>query len=297
MKVAFFGLGIMGNLMARNVARAGHALTVWNRTRAKADTLAAELAECSVRSAPTPADAARDAEAAITMLADPAALKAVVAGPDGIFATLGKGALLCDMSTVDPATIGALYRDAKARGIDFVDAPVSGSRKPATDGKLIIMAAGDDAAVARATPLLSCMGGVRHIGASGAGSSLKLILNSLGAHMMTGYCNALVLAQKFGLDPARAVEVIQAGSFSSPLYGGKTPKVLARDFSPDFSLALMLKDQELVLATARAQGFDIPSLETIRAEIERAIAAGFGDLDLTALVRLFETRAGVTVGK
>ncbi|MSP59334.1 MAG: NAD(P)-dependent oxidoreductase [Myxococcales bacterium] len=293
MNVAFLGLGTMGEAMARNVARRGHSLTVWNRTLAKAEALARALS--GVRVAPTPAEAARGAEVVITMLSDPAALSAVCDGQGGALAGMHSGALLCEMSTVDPKTIHVLAELAAARGVDLLDAPVSGSRRPAEDGTLLILAGGDAAAVERARPVLEAMGRVRHVGPSGAGSATKLVLNSLGAHMMAGYTAALVLAAKLGLDPARTVEVIQGGAFASPLYAAKTPKVLAGDFTPDFRLALMLKDQELVIATARALGLDLPTLEAVRALCERAVAAGYGELDLTALIRVLEDQAGITV--
>src|SRR5262245_26818444 len=148
MNVAFLGLGTMGAPMARNVARAGHPLAVWNRTRARAEALAAE--QPGVRVAATPAEAARGADLVITMVADPPALRAAVEPPDGALGGMAAGTILIDMSTVDPATIAALAQAAAARGVTLLDAPVSGSRKPAVEGKLVIMAAGDPQAIERA---------------------------------------------------------------------------------------------------------------------------------------------------
>ncbi len=288
MNVAFLGLGIMGAAMARNVARRGHALTVWNRTRARADALAAE--NPSVKVAPTVAEAVRGAEVVVTMLADPPALRAVAGEA---LPAMAPGALFVDMSTVDPATIRDLAAQAAARGIAFVDAPVSGSRKPAVEGTLVVMAAGDAAAVERARPVLEAMGRVRYLGPTGAGASMKLVLNGLGAHLLAAHSMALVLAKALGLDPATAVEVIQSGAFASPLFAAKTPKVLARDFSADFSLALMLKDQDLVLETARAVGVELPTLRAIRDQVARAVEQGWGGEDLSVLVRLLEEDSGV----
>src|SRR5213076_335165 len=125
------------------------------------------------------------------------------------------------------------------------------------------------------------------------GMGMKLVLNGLGAHMMTGFCAMLVLGEAQGLDPRVMLEVIGAGAFSSPLYAGKGPRILARDFAADFTLALMHKDQELVLKTAQSLGYEMPTLAAIRDVLQRAIAAGLGDGDLSGVIRLFEAWAKV----
>jgi len=294
MNAAFLGLGTMGAAMARNVARRGHALAVWNRTRARAEALAVDFP--SVRVAATPADAARGADVVVTMLADPPALEAVAAGEAGALDGMARGAILVDMSTVDPETIARLAARAAGCGVMLVDAPVSGSRRPALDGTLLVMAAGDPAAVERARPVLEAIGRVRYVGPSGSGSAMKLVLNGLGAHMLAAHSMALVLAKALGLDPASAIDVVQQSAFSSPLYAAKTPKVLARDFSADFSLALMLKDQELVLRAARSRGLELPTLRAIRDEVARAVGRGWAELDLSAFVKLLEEQSGIVVG-
>ncbi len=284
MNVAFLGLGTMGAPMAANIAARGHALTVWNRSPWRAQPLVA----AGARLATTPADAARGADAVVMMLADPAAIDAVVDGHDGVLAGLAAGALVIDMSTVDVATARAVDVAVRARGGRFGDAPVSGTRKPAVDGKLVIMAGGDPADVERARPVLETMGRVVPVGAVGQGMAAKLVLNGLGAHMMTGFSAMMVLAARLGLDLRAMLEVIGAGAFSSPLYAIKGPRMMARDFSPDFTIKLMHKDQELVLATAAARGYAMPTLATIRDVLAQAIAAGYGDGDLSGVVRLFE---------
>jgi 3-hydroxyisobutyrate dehydrogenase-like beta-hydroxyacid dehydrogenase len=218
---------------------------------------------------------------------------AVVDGPDGVVAALAAGALVVDMSTVDVATAHAVDAKVRARGARFVDAPVSGTRKPAVEGKLVIMAGGDPADVERARPILETMGRVVAVGGVGQGMGSKLVLNGLGAHMMTGFAAMMVLAVKLGLDPSRMLEVIAAGAFSSPLYTSKGPRMMARDFAPDFTLALMHKDQQLVVETAAALGYPMPTLAKIRDVLAEAIAAGYGDGDLSGVVRLFEDWAKV----
>ena len=291
MNVAFLGLGTMGAPMAANILRRGHALTVWNRTSSRAQP----LVDAGARLAATPADAARDADVVITMLADPAALDAVLYGATGVVGALPANALVVDMSTVDPAAAHQADAAVRAAGGRFVDAPVSGTRKPATDGTLVIMAGGAPADVERARPILECLGRVVPVGAVGQGMGMKLVLNGLGAHMMVGFSAALILGRKLGL-PARAMlDVIGAGAFSSPLFTGKGPRMVARDFAADFTVKLMHKDQELVLNTASALGYAMPTQAAIRDVLAQAIDAGFGDGDLSSVIRLFEQWAGVTL--
>jgi 3-hydroxyisobutyrate dehydrogenase-like beta-hydroxyacid dehydrogenase len=289
--VAFLGLGTMGWPMAYNVLQRGHRLTVWNRSPSPAQKL--ELA--GARAAATPRECAASAEVVITMLADPAAVDAVADGDDGLLASVGPRTIVIDMSTVDPGTARRLDERVRARGGRYLDAPVSGTRKPAEAGSLVIMVGGPDDARERARPVLEAMGRVVPVGAVGQGMAMKLVLNGLGAHMMTGFAAMLVLGVKEGLDMRAMLDVIGAGAFSSPLYATKGPRMLARDFRPDFTLALMLKDQELVLADARALGVRLDSLAAIRDVLRLAVEAGFGGDDLSGVVQWFEQQAGVTL--
>lgn len=291
MNVAFLGLGTMGAPMALNVLRRGHVLKVWNRTPEKAAPLGAAGAEV----APTPAEAARAADVVVTMLSDPRAVDAVSEGPDGFLATLAPGAVVVDMSTVDPATARRLDEKVRLRGGRFLDAPVSGTRKPAEEGTLLIMVGGAADALELARPVLEAMGRVKHMGPVGQGMAMKLVLNALGAHMLTGFAAVMTLGVKQGLKPRDLLEVISGGAFASPLYASKGEKILRRDFSPDFTLALMLKDQDLVLESARALGYPMPTLHAIRDVLDHALAEGLGDEDLCGLVRLFEKWAEVAV--
>jgi 3-hydroxyisobutyrate dehydrogenase-like beta-hydroxyacid dehydrogenase len=283
MKVAFLGLGTMGAPMAVNVARR-FPLIGWNRS---------PLAGQELPQAASPEEAAAGADVVVSMLADPAALDAVWSRA---LPSLRPDALAIDMSTVDPASARALAAQVEARGARFLDAPVSGSRAPAVDGKLLIMTGGADADVERARPVLETMGRVVHLGPVGHGMAAKLVLNGLGAHMLTGFCAMMTLGVRQGLDARRLLEVIQGGAFSSPLFGSKGPRIFARNFSADFKLSLMLKDQELVLKTAHDLGYAMPTEAAIRDVLSSAVTAGLGDGDLSGLVRLFESWAGVTVG-
>jgi 3-hydroxyisobutyrate dehydrogenase-like beta-hydroxyacid dehydrogenase len=205
------------------------------------------------------------------------------------------GATLVEMSTVDPATSRAVAAAAAARGVRFIDAPVSGSRAPAVAGRLLVLAGGEAADLARVLPVLETMGRVLHVGPVGAGAALKLAVNALGAHMMVGVAASLVLAARLGVDPAVALDAIQAGAFAAPLHARHGDRILDGNFAaPDFTVALFRKDAELALAAARAAGYDMPTLEAIRRVADEAVAAGQGDDDLAGLVRRFEARAGVT---
>jgi 3-hydroxyisobutyrate dehydrogenase-like beta-hydroxyacid dehydrogenase len=284
MNVAFLGLGTMGAPMADRI-RKKFPLTVWNRTVERAAPFQPDVAA-------TPAEAAARADLVISMLSDPAALDEVWRSA---LEGLRPGTLAIDMSTVDPATVRALADRVTQKGARFIDAPVSGTRKPAVEGTLLIMAGGAIEDVERARPVLATMGRVLHVGEVGQGMATKLVLNGLGAHMLTGFCAMMTLGVRQGLDPRKLLEVITSGAFSSPLYATKGPRIFARDFTADFTLSLMLKDQELVLQTAKELGYPMPTLAAIRDVLIEAVKAGLGEGDLSGLVRLFEAWAGVEV--
>lgn len=279
----------MGAPMAARLLAGGHELVVWNRTASRA----AALVEAGATLAISPAEAGRGVDVAITMLADPAALDAVLLGEQGLLAGLPAGALLVEMSTVDPTTSRRIAAAATERAIGFVDAPVSGTRAPAERGTLLVMAGGAAADVERARPLLELFGRVMHVGEVGQGAALKLVLNGLGVHMMTGLAAMLVLGAKQGLAPRLVLDAIQAGAFSSPSFSGKGERILRGDFAPDFTIDLLLKDQRLVLDEATRLGYELPTEQAIVAMLERAVAAGFGGLDLCGIVKVFEQQAGV----
>ncbi|MBI5160107.1 MAG: NAD(P)-dependent oxidoreductase [Micrococcales bacterium] len=287
MKVAFLGLGTMGAAMARNVLRGGHDLTLYNRTTARA----APLVQEGARLASSPADAAAGREILILMLSDDAAVDAVAGGPSGLLAGLSPGAVVVDMSTVDRGTALRTCESVEARGAAYVDAPVSGSRQPAVDGTLLIMAGGRAAALARARPVLDCMGRVKHVGPVGHGMAMKLVLATLGAHMVVGLGAGLVMGRKMGLGVPDMLDAIGSGAFASPIFAAKGAKIAARDFAADFRLALLHKDQALVLDTMNEVGAAVPTQAAIVALLEEALAMGLGDLDLCAVVKLFEARA------
>jgi 3-hydroxyisobutyrate dehydrogenase-like beta-hydroxyacid dehydrogenase len=289
--VAFIGLGIMGGRMARNVLKAGYALRAYNRTAAKAEA----LRPLGVTIAATPREAARDADAVITMVADPPALAAVLEGPDGAFAGCRPGLLVIDMSTVDPGTSQAMADRARVLGLRYLEAPVMGGVSAAEQGTLTIMAGGTVEDFAAARPLLGTMGKkVLYAGPLGHGSVLKLSANLVAALIVTAMNEGLILATKAGLDPALVAEVLAE---RAPLIERAAPRVLADDFAARFPLKLSHKDVRLALATGRGLGVPLSALEAVAELQTAALAKGLGDLDQTATIQVLEEIAGVRVRK
>ena len=284
--VAFLGLGAMGVPMARRLA-SRFALTVWNRTRARAEGL-----EGCARVASSPRDAARGASVVVTCLADGKALQDVLAGPEGVLAGIDPDAVLLEMSTIGRAAAREAARAVEARGARFVDAPVSGSVGPAERGELLAMLGGADADVARVMPVIEAMcNRVLRAGGAGQGQALKVVLNGVGAHHFVAFASMLALGEKAGLSRETLVEAFTSGAFSTPSYRGKRDRVLSRDYGkPDFSLALALKDGALNLALQQEVGLELPVQREIAREVAQAIAEGLGDEDLFAMEKYFDRR-------
>ena len=285
--VAFVGLGIMGGRMVRNVLKAGYAVRAQNRTAAKTET----LRPMGATVASTPREAAAGADIVVTMVADPSALVAVLEGPDGIFAGCRPGTLVVDMSTVDPETSRAMAAKAQARGLGYLEAPVTGGVGAAEQGTLTIMAGGTPEDFAAARPLLESMGKkILHVGPMGYGSVLKLATNVVGAGIVALMGESLTLATKAGLDPTMVVEVLAE---RSPLIGRAGPRVLSGDFSPSFPLRLAAKDVRLALDTARVVGAPMFTAAAVGQVQSAALAKGLGDFDQSVMIRVLEELAGV----
>jgi 3-hydroxyisobutyrate dehydrogenase-like beta-hydroxyacid dehydrogenase len=285
--VAFIGLGIMGGRMVKNVLKAGYLVRAYNRTAHKADeakTLGATIVDSAK-------DAAMGADAVITMVSDPPALAAVLEGPSGVFAGCRPGALIIDMSTVDPGTSQTMSAQATSRGLRYVDAPVTGGVAAAAQGGLTIMVGATAEDFALAKPLLETMGKkILHIGPAGHGSIMKLIVNLVGACIITSAIEGLALATKAGVDPQLVVEVLTE---RSPLIGRTAPKILSGDFSANFPLKLAHKDVQLALSAARSLGVPMFSLATVAQFQAAALAKGYGELDQTATMQVLEDLIGV----
>lgn len=276
--VAFLGLGRMGGPMAINLARAGHELTVWNRTEAKAVDFAREH---GAKSASTPREAVTEATFVITMLSDDEALQQVYHGDDGVLAGLTIGALAVDMSTVSPQTIIALAAAVTAAGGSLVDAPVSGSVAAATTGSLTIMAAGHKLAMDRARSVLEDMGDpVIYMGDSGRGSIMKLCVNAIVHSLNGAVSESLVLAERCGIDRLQAYAVFLNSAIAAPFVqyrqaAFETPG----DVPVAFRLELAAKDLRLALEAADRADTQMPQTQLNLDVLNRAVGAGYGDLD------------------
>lgn len=290
LRVAVIGTGRMGTAMVGRLAGAGHHLTVHNRTRAKAEAVAARH-DAAV--APTPREAVREADVVLVSLADDAAVRAAYGGPDGLVAGLAAGQVVADTSTVDPETLRGLEAAVVAAGAALLDTPVSGSVSTVEAGALLVMAGGDAAALERARPALEAIASrIVHLGPLGAGATMKLVVNAM-VHALNGaLAEALVLAEKAGLDRACAYDVIAASAVGAPFVAYKRDAYLSPEGTPvAFALNLVAKDLALADALAARVAAPMPQLATNREVVQRAVAAGLGDADLSALATLLRQGA------
>lgn len=291
--VGFLGLGIMGKPMALNLKKKGFAVTVWNRSIARANELKAE----GIEVAATPAELASRADAFCTCVADPSALETVALGEQGLLSTARKGQLFIDFSTVSVALVQRLASAFAAKGIDFADAPVTGSKTGAEKGTLVLMTGCSEATLARATPIFQAVGEkVVHCGDVGAGTQVKLAGNAVIAAMLQSFSEGLLLTSKAGVDPRKFIEVVQASGFRSPYYDFKGQALLKRDFTTHFSIDLMHKDLSLFLDNAAVNKVPTPSAAAMRETYNFARAAGKGDQDITAVITAYEEIVGKRIG-
>ncbi|HWK26301.1 MAG TPA: NAD(P)-dependent oxidoreductase [Solirubrobacter sp.] len=286
-RVGFIGLGIMGSLQAMNLAQAGYELTVFNRTRAKAE---AWVAEHGGTVADSPEAVAAASDIVITMVVDGAQVEAMV---DAALPGARPGTLFVDMSTIAPATARALDARARELGHAFVDAPVTGSSPKARTGTLTIMCGGAAADIERARPLFEVMGEkIVVCGEAGQGQAVKVISQAITAINCATLAQGLVLARQAGVDVDALLETMDGGSSDSTMRALKGRPMLAHDFTPLFKLAHMLKDVQLCLAEARAAGGAFP-FAGLAAELYGAgVGRGLGDQDFAAVLEVVEGITG-----
>ncbi len=271
----------MGTPMATNIAKAGFPLVVWNRTASKAQP----LLKMGAKAGKSPAHVAAEVDLVITMVSRPQDVEAVVLGPDGVMDGLKAGAVLVDMSTVSPATSRKLAGAATTKQAEFLDAPVVGSKVPATEGALVILVGGLPQTLERCRPVLQAMGKtIIHAGNVGAGSMLKLATNLMLSHLMAGFAEAVHLVKAAGVEPTRLLHVLDASTFRSPWYQTKGVGVLKGEFSPHFALKHMRKDVDLMCALAEELGIQVPVTAAVRLLYAAAETAGKGELDYSAIV-------------
>ena len=288
MRIAFLGLGIMGRPMAANLVKAGHEVAVWNRTPGKQVD--------GARVATTPGDAANGAEVVWMCVSDTKAVEGVLFGPGGVETTIGSGTVVVDSSTISPTAESQFADRLKAKGVDYVDAPVTGSKVAAEAGSLIFMVGGDEAVLARIEPLFKAMGKqVFRMGETGKGQAAKIVMNLQIALIFEGFAEALTLAAKLGVNLESLLPLIQASMVRSGVVDYKAPFILKRDFTPNFPLKLMLKDIRLARDAAKEARVKLPGLETVEEVYEMAAEEGHQDLDYAATLTLLEKWAGVEV--
>jgi 3-hydroxyisobutyrate dehydrogenase len=278
--VAVLGTGIMGAAMARNLLGAGMEVRVWNRTREKAQPLAGDGASV----ADSPAEAAEDANFLITMLSDAGAVEDAVGG-DVLGALSGDGVWL-QMSTVGEEGNERLERAAAGRGVAYVDAPVLGTRQPAEQGRLIVLASGPEVVRERCQPVFDAVGArTLWLGPAGAGTRLKLVVNNWIVGLIGVLAETVAFAEATGVDPARFLEVIEDGPLGLPYAQLKGKMMIEDEFPTSFSLKLARKDAGLVLDAAAARGLRLAIAEAVAGRFDEAIEGGHGEEDLAAVYR------------
>ncbi len=283
MKLAFIGLGNMGFPMAGHLAAAGHDITVYNRTRSKADAWTAKHAAAA---AETPA-AAAGADFVFACVGNDDDLRAVAASDDGALAGMDKGAIFADHTTVSAGVARELAAVAHERGIGFLDAPISGGQAGAENGALTVMVGGDEATFARARPVIDCYArAVTLMGPVGAGQLTKMVNQICCVGIIEGLAEGLNFAQRAGLDAARVVEVISKGAAQSWQMDNRAGTMIEGKFDFGFASDWMRKDLGICLAEARNNGAILPTIAVIDQQFAQLQERGEGRLDNTALIRL-----------
>jgi 2-hydroxy-3-oxopropionate reductase len=291
-RIGFIGLGLMGAPMARNLMRAGHPLTVHNRSRAIVDKLAAQGAT----PASNPREVAEASDVVITCLPDSPDVQQVALGPDGIVHGARPGLIYIDMSTISPPVTRQIAAQLAEVGVAMLDAPVSGGDIGAQKGTLSIMVGGPQETFDACLPILQVMGQqITYIGDSGAGQTTKACNQIVVAATMAGMGEALVLAAKSGVDPARVVEAIRGGAARCWALEVRAPQILRRDLQAGFKAYMQYKDLNIILDTGRAEQVSLPVTATVRELYTAMLAAGRGELDNSAVVTVLEDLAGVEV--
>ncbi len=286
--IGFIGLGLMGKPMARNLLKAGFPLVVWNRTAAKADDLVREGAKLAAN----PREAAAQADVLLTIVSDPPALEDVLWGTNGALDGLRRGSVLVDSSTVTPDLERRAAAACAERGLDFLDAPVTGGTWGAEKGELVFMIGGKAEVFERVKPVLSAMGQKFFVlGPNGAGQTVKLAMNLLMAVEVDALAESLALVAAAGIPGERFVEVMQSGMGRAPVLDVKAPLMLKGEFPASFPLRLMHKDVRLALELARQRGVTLPVGSAAYATYSAVKDASQDDPDFAAVARFWKRSA------
>jgi 3-hydroxyisobutyrate dehydrogenase len=289
-RIGFIGLGTMGGAMAGHLARAGHPLTVWNRTPGRAS----ELIGLGAVEAPDPARVAATSDVVLVCVSDTGDVEEVLLGPAGVAAAARPGTLVIDCSTIAPGATREFAARLAAGGIALVDAPVSGGSEGAQKATLTIFVGGDAADVERARPILAVIGQtITHVGPVGSGQAVKAVNQVILAGTYVGVAEGIILALKAGLDVEQVVGALSGGAAQSWVLANRSGRMLANDYPLGFKVALHLKDLGIALGLADELGVDLP-VTRVCADLERGLMAdGHADDDISAVARPLRARAGL----
>jgi len=292
-KLGFLGLGIMGYPMARNLLRAGHQVALWSHTTAKARELA--TAEKGLLCA-TPREVAENADVVFLCVGNTAMSREAILGKDGIIEGARPGTVVADASTIAPTVSRQIGQALAAKGVDFLDAPCTGSKPGAEGGTLTFMIGGDRQVFERVRPYLEVMGKRFYFcGGPGMGLHAKLSQNLILSNLLQGFNEGMVLAAKAGVDPALMLDILDNSAAKSGLVSAKAPLVLRRAFAPAFSVKWMHKDIGLMLDSASELHVPVPLTALTHQMFQASIAKGHGDEDICATIKVLEDLAGVEV--
>jgi len=289
-KIAWVGLGNMGVPMSINLAKAGHEVTVWNRSAGKADP----VKEAGAKVAASAAEAAKGAEFIFTMISGDAAFEAVTISPGGVVESMEPGAVLIDMSTVSIDVSEKVDKAVDAKKGRFLRCPVSGSTVLASAGTLTLLCSGPKDAYDKTMPLFEKLGKTFfYVGGANEARTMKLALNMMIATSIQMFAESLVICEKAGMDLNVALDVICGSVVGSPFIQYKTPPIRERKFNPAFSAELMVKDLDLALDTAKRLNVTTPSTALTKQMLEAVVNMGRGDWDIAAVIPLMETLSGI----
>jgi len=291
-RIGFVGIGLMGQQMSRRLLAAGFPVTVWNRTKARA----ADLLAAGAAWGDSPRTLAEASDVVIVMVTDSAASEAVIAGPQGVLAGAHPGFTLIDMGSVAPETSRAMAERARAKGVPMLDAPVTGNPKVASEGKLGIMVGGPRETFDACLPIFQAMGvKIIHVGENGKGTTLKLINNLIMGVAIQAVAEALVLAQKAGIDPVKVQEITSVGGARTGAMETRGRRMITHDFSPHFSANNMYKDLSTALKLADEVGASLPATSIAREMLRAVKSQGRGELDSCAVLTVIEALADTVV--
>lgn len=287
--IGFVGLGTMGRPMVRNLLKAGYEVHIYGRRT----PIVKELVSCGAIAAGSPAEAAARSDVTITMLPDSPDVRQVVTGAEGILEGAHTGAVIIDMSTISPTVTREIAEIAASRGVDFLDAPVSGGESGAIAGTLSIMVGGREETFERCLPILQALGKtITYMGESGMGQTAKLCNQVICALNIEAVCEGLMLGAKAGLDTKKLLSVVSAGAAGSWMLSNLGPKMLARDFAPGFRIRLQQKDLRLALGAAEELKLPLPATSLVHQIFRVAEATGHSEEGTQALITALETLAG-----